>query len=115
MAFIEPHSGEWFSIVNRVDPFLGSAVRATIACEHSREICTFCGFPAIGDFHVVEPVATRRGVPSLRLCDCCHATRAACGETLTPMIDRPARKSGAIDCDQRGIIGFWKRVYRALL
>jgi hypothetical protein len=111
MPFVEPHSPKWFSIVDRADRAFARTVRATIGGEQSRDICTLCGFPPLGDFQIVEAVTIRRAIPSLRLCECCLVDRQVAGETLVPqggVLERGGHP------DHRGFLGFWKRVYRRL-
>lgn len=85
MTDVTPHSLEWFGIVDRLAPAFARTVRFTIQCESSPDVCSVCGDEPIGDFRVIEAVATTRGVPTIRLCDCCLAIRDGAGETLVPI------------------------------
>ncbi|WP_448140353.1 hypothetical protein [Sphingopyxis fribergensis] len=111
MPFVEPHSLQWFFIVERADRAFAQTVRAMIASEQSCEICSLCGFPPLGDFHLVEAVTIRREVPSLRLCECCLVERQFAGETLVAV--GGARDQGGHP-DHRGFLAFWKRITRRL-
>ena len=113
MPMAEPHSLQWFAIVDRADRVFARSVRATIACEGSRDICSLCGFPPTGDYQLVEAVGLKRSIPTLRLCDCCLTDRRVLGETLVPF-RRGDRRYGAASPRGfvGGVVGFWKRVYR---
>ena len=110
MPIIEPHSPTWFASVDRADRPFGRTVRANIACEGSRDICTLCGFAPIGDFRLIEAVTLRRAVPSLRLCECCFVDRQVAGDMLVPQGGVLAKS----EVDHRGFLGFWKRIKRRL-
>lgn len=112
MPAIEPHSPRWFAIVDRADRRFGRAVRATIACEGSRDVCTLCGYPPVADYQMVEAVHIRRAIPSLRLCDGCLVDRQVAGETLV-LLSRGSR-SNPSPYDATGFLGFWKRLYRRI-
>lgn len=113
VANVEPHSPRWFAIVDRADRFFANSVRAIIACEGSRDICSLCGFPPIGDYQRVEAVGLQRGVPTLRLCDCCVTQRRGLGETLVPVrARRAAGKASPRRAFVGGVVEFWRRVYR---
>ncbi|HBS21615.1 MULTISPECIES: YiiX/YebB-like N1pC/P60 family cysteine hydrolase [Thalassospira] len=82
MERVVPHSELWFSIVDSVEPRLGALARFAIQSEQSLEICSACGdVPAI-DYRIVNSAEAMPGVPSLRLCDDCHAIRLGYGEEL---------------------------------
>lgn len=83
---IVPHSDQWFSIVDRVEPALGQIARLSIDRMKSLEVCSACGDPA-EDYLLVNAAEMMPGVTSLRLCLDCVGIRRAGGEILTPLSD----------------------------
>ena len=83
---IVPHSEQWFSIVDRVEPALGQIARLSIDRMKSPEVCSSCGDPA-EDYLLVNAAEMMPGVPSLRLCLDCAGIRRAGGEILKPLWD----------------------------
>ena len=84
---IVPHSDQWFSIVDRVEPALGQIARLSIDHMKSLEVCSACGDPA-EDYLLVNAAEMMPGVPSLRLCLDCVGLRRAGGEILKPLWDQ---------------------------
>lgn len=78
---IEPHSSLWFSIIDRVEPFLGAIARANIQQEGSVDVCSSCGDPP-QDYLLMNSADAMPGVPSLRLCSDCILIRRGYGEIL---------------------------------
>lgn len=83
---IVPHSEQWFSIVDRVEPALGQIARISTDRMKSLEVCSPCGDPA-KDYLLVNAAEMMPGVPSLRLCVDCVAIRRTGGEILEPLWD----------------------------
>jgi len=83
---IVPHSEQWFSIIDRVEPALGQIARMSIDRMKSIEVCSSCGDPA-EDYLLVNAAEMMPGVPSLRLCVDCVGIRRAGGEFLRPLWD----------------------------
>lgn len=83
---IMPHSEQWFSIVDRVEPALGQIARMSINRMKSPEFCSACGDPA-DDYLLVNAAEMMPGVPSLRLCVDCVAIRRKGGEILELLWD----------------------------
>lgn len=81
MERITPHTDQWFSIVDLVEPMLGIVARASIEREGSLEVCSSCGDPP-NDYRLVNSANKMPGVPSLRLCRDCVEIRRAGGEVL---------------------------------
>ena len=81
---IVPHSEQWFSIIDRVEPSLCQIARRSIDRMKSLEICSACGDPA-EDYLLVNAAETMPGVPSLRLCVDCAKIRRAGGEILVSL------------------------------
>ena len=112
MKTMAPHSPEWFAIVQRTAPAFARTVRFTIQCEGSRDVCSVCGDAPVGDFLIIEAVVSTRGVPSIRLCDCCTSIREGVGETLKPMSNDT--KDAAARLAEAGLASlgsFWKKIY----
>lgn len=86
MQRIVPHTKLWFSIVDRVEPHLGVIARMNIEAAGSAAGCSSCGDPA-DDFLIVNGAEAMPGVPSLRLCPDCFATRSVYGEIFAPIDD----------------------------
>jgi hypothetical protein len=82
MERVEPHSPQWFDIVDRVQPLLGVGARAAIASEKSVFVCVICGDEPIRDYRLRNQGTPFKGVPSLRLCEDCVAIRRASGDGL---------------------------------
>ena len=83
---IVPHSAQWFSIIDRVEPPLGVLARLIIKSAQTNAVCSACGDPA-DDYLLVNGAETMPGVPSLRLCSDCVTIRRAKGEVLVPIDD----------------------------
>jgi len=83
---IVPHSEQWFSIVDRVEPALGQIARLSLHHMKSIEVCSACGDPA-EDYLLVNAAEMMPGVPSLRLCVDCVEIRQAGGEIMKPLWD----------------------------
>ncbi|MCF1505554.1 hypothetical protein L0F51_17520 [Afifella sp. H1R] len=83
---IVPHSEQWFSIVDRVEPALGQIARLSIDHMKLLEVCSVCGDPS-EDYLLVNAAEMMPGVPSLRLCSDCVGIRRAGGEILKPLWD----------------------------
>jgi hypothetical protein len=81
---IAPHSELWFTIVDRVEPRLGTIARLSIQRMGSSDVCSACGDPA-EDYRLVNAAEAMPGVPSLRLCSDCVGIRRGGGEILEPM------------------------------
>lgn len=81
-----PHSEQWFSIVDRVEPALGQIARLSIHHMKSLEVCSACCDPA-EDYLLVNAAEMMPGVPSLRLCVDCVEIRQSGGEILKPLWD----------------------------
>ena len=84
---IVPHSEQWFSIIDRVEPALSQIARLSIDRMQSLEVCSACGDPA-EDYLLVNAAEMMPGVPSLRLCVDCVGARRTEGEILDPLWDQ---------------------------
>ncbi len=83
---ITPHSDQWFSIIDRVEPRLGAIARLSIERMGSSEVCSSCGDPP-DDYLLVNSAEAMPGVPSLRLCTDCVEIRRGFGEVLVSLLD----------------------------
>ena len=81
MERVVPHSEQWFSIVNRVEPNMGVIALHSILSAKSTEVCSSCGDPA-RDYRLANAADAMPGVPSLRLCEDCVEIRRGFGEYL---------------------------------
>lgn len=81
---IVPHSEQWFSIIDRVEPALGQIARKSTIGMKSPDVCSTCGDPA-QDYLLINAAEMMPGVPSLRLCTDCLGIRRARGEILDPL------------------------------
>lgn len=89
MADIIPHSAEWFEAVQKHDPVFARTARVTTECDGSVRVCSVCGDEPVGAFRIIEAVASTRGIPTIRLCDCRLEIREGFGEALVLMKPEP--------------------------
>ncbi|WP_093509201.1 hypothetical protein [Sphingopyxis sp. YR583] len=113
MQELQPHGAQWFAVVLRTAPAFAQAVRFTIQCERSSRVCSICGEPPVGDFRVIEPVVTPRGVPTIRLCDCCLTASDNMGEMLVPVRGPDSVTRRIARAGQATFGALWKRIYLA--
>jgi hypothetical protein len=83
-SYAEPHSPEWFSILEAYDARQAGRTRQVIKQAESPDVCSICGDTPAMDYKLVHPVPAARSVPTLRLCDDCRLIRELSGESFVP-------------------------------
>ena len=93
MEQIEPHSGGWFYIVDRVEPKLAALARQAIRSEEAQRVCTACGDQPATAYRIANEADVCPGAPSLYLCDDCIHIRRKMGNRLEPFFPSPSTDS----------------------
>lgn len=89
MEEIEPHTPYWWSVIDRVEPNLGTISRLAVTSAGRNDVCSSCGDHPAHSYRLVNAAETMPGVPSLRLCDDCLEVRGNMGQVLTPFVSAP--------------------------
>jgi hypothetical protein len=80
MEQVEPHSPQWYAIVDPVNPHAAAMTRAAIDAAGNDAVCSVCGDAPSLRYRLAGVSETLSGIPSLRLCDECFGHRASMSE-----------------------------------
>lgn len=86
MEQIQPHSEQWYLIVDRVEPNLAALTRLNVKAEGQVEVCSSCGDQPSASYRVVNGAQSMPGVPSLRLCNDCLEIRCGMGNVFAEFL-----------------------------
>jgi len=86
MAYVIPHSSEWFKALEALNPAQAAITKQLIDLAGKVEVCSVCGDYPTTDYKVVG-VSFRPGVDAtIRLCDDCRDIRTETqGESYEPI------------------------------
>lgn len=83
IKYVTPHTDEWFEELGKYNSQQVSQTRQIISMAKSAEVCSVCGEPPIGDFHVVNSPMPKKEYSTIRLCeDCLDIRKNMHGEKL---------------------------------
>lgn len=83
--FLKPHSPEWFSALERINPVQAVQTRKILSLAGRNDICSICGDEHSTDYKLVSEQTTSGVVSTLRLCeDCLNIRRSMYGEKFVP-------------------------------
>lgn len=87
MEEIKPHTPEWLTVIERVQPRLALEVRELFHVFRGNiNYCTSCRSQLASAYRLVNGAETVPGVPSLRLCECCLKFYTNSGFALMPFL-----------------------------
>lgn len=82
-TILKPHSQEWFSELEKVNPGQAAQTRQIIQMAGSNDVCSICGDEESNDYKLDSEDTN---VSSLRLCDDCLGIRKSMhGENFVPL------------------------------
>ena len=80
VAYLTPHTEEWFTILERWDPPQAMMIREAIALAGSPDVCSICGDDPANDYCLPAAYRSAGRVDTLRLCNGCVRIRHSMGE-----------------------------------
>lgn len=75
MAFLEPHSPDWFQALGKLNPEQAAMTRQILSRAPNLEVCSVCGDAPAQDYEVVGMVFAQDIPATIRLCKDCEAIR----------------------------------------
>lgn len=82
----EPHSEEWFSALEAIDPIQAAQTRQILKSAGRNDVCGVCGDAPATDLRLVTKGLPENALASIRLCDDCRKMRGSMyGETYAPL------------------------------
>ena len=76
----KPHSPEWFTEVEQIDPLQATQTRQVIKLAGRSDVCSVCGDHPALTFRIVVPTPAPGHPGTIRLCNDCLGLRGAVGE-----------------------------------
>jgi len=70
-----PHTPEWFTALEAVNPFQAGLTRGVLASVGRDDVCSICGDYPAQDYHLTGQKLAPNAVATLRLCDDCREFR----------------------------------------
>ena len=86
MKHLSPHSKDWFTALNRLDPQQAAATRKIVKSAGDDLVCSLCGGRPASDYEVADKWFAVDAPVTFRLCGDCLSIRATNeGERLLPL------------------------------
>ncbi len=83
--FMKPHSPEWFSALEEINPLQAAQTRQILSLAGRDDVCSICGDEEATDYKLTSEQTTSGVVSTLRLCeDCLGIRRNMYGEQFVP-------------------------------
>ena len=77
MAFLEPHSPDWFRALGQINPQQAAMTRQILGRAGNLEVCSVCGDAPAQDYEVVGMMFAEDVSATIRLCKDCEGIRSS--------------------------------------
>lgn len=85
MAYLTPHSKEWFAALAKFNPQEAAHTKQILKSASTLDVCSLCGSEPAQDYQVLNKWFSSGLVVTFRLCEDCLSMRAMEGEQMAPL------------------------------